>query len=318
MLLKQYITDINEIDKGPKMTKIYWLLLLNMIILAGCGTVYVTPSSVPSSTDEISTISATSRIQITPSEVIMPSTKMPISTATIPSTTPTIFLTPTPTFFPTVSDDQSEMVLTKLLQTNGACLDKQPCFWGFTPFVSNADQTRNYLLSLGRRAGEYAFYFTVKEKIRISLDYDAQNGYLGNLNVQLSGMDWPVITNKDWEAYNIDSIIKNYGKPDDIKITGGALEGGNHFFLYYKIYYYKIGLSIGYTSKVLTDLSYTCPLEERWTNSIEWTYGNGNTNPQGLVDVNEALGMSIDDFVNLIQTKHAEACFKVNTKSLLP
>lgn len=300
------------------MKKNCWLYLSLTLILAGCGYENVTISSFTSTPTNISSISTTPITQMTPSEVIMISTKTPVSTLAISSLTPTIPLKPTPTFLPAVPDSEREIVLANLLQTNGLCPDKQPCFWGFTPYASNADQMRNYLLSLGNPTGENSFSFTVREKIFITMAYETQKGYVGNLSAKLSGMDWQIITNRDWKAFNVDSIIKNYGEPDDIKFTGGTLEGGNHFFLSFGLVYNKLDLSIMYTSKVLKDLSFMCPLEEQWTDSVEWTFGKGFSIYQGWLDIKDVVGISNQDFINLIQKGGLDACFKINIKSLLP
>jgi hypothetical protein len=300
------------------MKKLICVILLSTYLIVSCvgnnNSIHST-GTILSITESLDlTVSQTPRKQYLQSSTVLPAITSTESIF-IPTFTPIIINSPSPTFFPSVVPDQREQIIARLLQDNGPCPGENICFWGFTPLISDADQMFDYFLSLGNRTNGFDFDF--KSDMHIKFIYSTVNGYLDKLSASFEGLDSPNISNNDWMAYSLPTMLRNYGVPDEIKVLY-SLGPESHDLLDIRLIYSSKGFSIEYYSAILAQLYPTCPLKEHWTAKVELNSRFDENGLQGYKDITEGIGLTIDDFSQLMKGQPGEACFKINIDKFLP
>jgi hypothetical protein len=145
-------------------------------------------------------------------------------TSTLLPPTPTQTLTPAPT----LTKAQSENYLFKLLKDNAGC--KLPCWWGIIPGVTAWEDTRKLIEYMGARTGndplgngqiyhgtggfDWSTPFTVN-----NIDFFEEKGVVEGFAVSgAANMDWKFFRTL-WKSYSPEQVITKYGKPTRIRMS---------------------------------------------------------------------------------------------------
>jgi hypothetical protein len=248
-------------------------------------------------------------------------TSSPIPTNTIIPPTPR----PTTAMLP---EEVNEFVLELLLTNNGCRL---PCFWGINPGETSWNEVVNFLTPLAYNIypptsdREKGFvHILLDENINfeelIDLDFHVKNGIVIDIGTD-TGLVHP---------YELSEFLKTHGIPSEIHIetgmSGMSLEDYK-FRLY--LYYPDLGiLAIYRTPTIVTDdIVFGCPDNVSSPGLILWKpdkeqsfmfwvqnglqFGHPDNNIKQHPHLEDATGMSVEDFFETYIDPESEACFEV-------
>ena len=299
-------------------------LIVFSIIVSGCQKVShdkTIASTLPSKT---ATLIATS--------TMLPDTATPIPSATFTKTPrPTKTITPTPTNtwtpFPTLVHYEAQGLIEQLLTDNANC--ELPCVWGMLPGETSWHEAQQYLGSFMEYKGQggggtysgtsFAFYYGSNKstkKFDIQVDVDVEK-YLA------TGFDlYPPGTAI---RYSLDQILMRYGSPESIYIhtyPSSPIAGKLPFdvFLYYPEYGFSAFFS--FNAKKIEEELQVCPKNQQigpalyiWdpteeAYSLEELYSSFFEDESIItLSVEEALGISIEEFTNVYRNGETTECF---------
>lgn len=164
-----------------------------------------------------------------------PLSQTPSSDRALPTSTPNSTVTP----IPTLSNLESENLVSEFLKNNGSCL--LPCIWGITPGETTYSEAKNVFNHLGWKESDYDYYETGKDLASFSLSLRvgmyAPNNTVEKMHIGIGGNDFVGKVN----YFSFRNILKTLGQPSDIFVfigtNYGALDTAKtsfEFFLYYK------------------------------------------------------------------------------------
>lgn len=238
-------------------------------------------------------------------------TPSPIPTYTL---RPTKTLTTQPTLIPTLKPEQAKSAIFQLLKNNSDC--SEPCFWGIRPGV-DIQTVRDSFSHLGYKFQSNGFVeIEIDKQIAILSWVKIQDGKVKNLQAEITEIEHPeiVITNQDWQAFRVDSILGAYGKPSRI---GVDLDHWSDF-AGYQIYfiYDELDFAVGYSGHSFNSepTLQICLLADEDIDRFNFWIGKdarGYPNPAKTVE--EATSLSLDEFYTLIVDGKENACFNIDT-----
>jgi hypothetical protein len=314
-----------------------------ILSLSGCSKMI--PSITPSPTlitrntqTEIIMTSPIATESVTPS----PTATVLIVTSTAWSTaipTPTITEElPTPTLSPTLTLDERNNKLLELLKTNAGC--ELPCIWGIIPGETNWEDAYHILFPLGDPGFEIH-----RDKYKI-YNYEYQNfqdGYIAILGMLVNSgiidivFEQPLVyydsnyLGQFWEQFSLHSLLVINGPPSRIWVvlTTGEYYLPDSTFFNIWLFYDRLGLLITYYDiaiKVNSDYQ-VCPNQPNFNastplqlsfltqdpsndRSLEEAYKLFTGAPiQGYQSLQDAAGLEINEFYDLIVQGNTGACF---------
>ena len=290
-----------------------WFFLILIFSLIGC------------SSGENPPITLTSTIAVTQS-----STPLPTPTKQLPTftSTPSPYPTP-PTPRPTTAmlpEEVNEYVRELLLKNNGC---KLLCFWGITLGETTWDEDEELVMPFaysifppdpGMDPASAYVYIRVDKNLYPDEFNRLRFLMLGGVVMEIQGGTGLV------QSYNISEFLMTYGKPSEIHLGTWVSKRSlpDYPFKYY-LYYPDLGIMAGYwaTTNVSEDLVIGCPTNELppWLNLWEpekfqsffdlARLNDPGTEEKYFPDLEDATGMSVEEFYETFIDPESEACFEV-------
>lgn len=324
-----------------KLKRNIWVLLVFLFSISGCspetqlmneptqtGSVIPSPTlastEIPTRKSNITLEASTSPEPTTPSVKLIASTKTPANE--------TVTISPSVTPLPTLSIAESRRYVLELLQNNGGC--KLPCFWGITPGKTSLDHSLSLLKNLGWEGG----WFYDGNVFATGEDLDGQS-----LDIYLLNQDDRVdkimfgLAGDDYAShagyYSTPQLFESMGRPSQIWITlftapfnQSPYEISYDLWVFYQneailAKYGGISVRSGSNYRICPNLlSYGVSTEPESRGALILTIGHISEPPEdlmkpfglfdGMLTVEEALGLSVEDFYNRVLEKPEVAnCF---------
>jgi hypothetical protein len=245
-----------------------------------------------------------------------------------------------PTNMPTLTTGEQDIYVRELLKTNAGC--QLPCWWGITPGKTSWNDTEDFLRYLAATIGQTKLETGVKLHWAILqdnlsyidqgfLEREVREGIMetffvgGNHSSTQNQMDFESM----WESYSPKQVLRTYGVPSRVLLsapggTGLGDTGNNGYILW--IFYDHLGFLIRYGGTV-ADLPvyHFCPELQKGANDIyrinftlqypdhplplEWDDAILTTQPSRAKSIQDAAGISIDEFYRLFTQNEEPACF---------
>jgi hypothetical protein len=288
------------------MSKLWWVGLMVVLMLAGCGEAKGTQTPTDTATQEPTrTLTITPTIRLTPTRRREPT--LTRTSTHWPTPTPTLTASPTP--FPTLPDEQRISKILHLYNNNGGC--DLPCWWGIVPGETSWETTISILAPLSEIRGPYIVQDITQYTLRFVLPEDidpfgnldipgVEPGtfmglYVENDIVKAIGVDSYFI--KRGNDYSLSGLLIEFGKPEEIWAYASpwqaCLSSGQKYWYCYRLelYYPHKGISIylqGAGDKQQENI-YACPQTHKtrrdnyppgltlWTPTTIYTYQEFHT-----------------------------------------
>ncbi len=296
------------------MKPVLWLPLLSILLLTlvGCSAV-------------------NSTIQPTLETIISSPTNLQATKTVAPISTPTSAFTKTPsptltlTTFAALDPKSREETVQPLLQDPMNCTI--PCFWGITPGKTSMDEARLFFSRLGFNPYEGIDPISGREFYSIAYEPKmGRNSYVTlfpSINRVTNIVIKPEISKqkegspREWAAYSPETLIKKYGQPSRVFFylswPGG---GGSEIVMI--MYFDALNLIVQYTGENMfpsdTHSPRLCPLTASFDYVRVWMGSNPPNPPYmpGLVSLEKATSLTIDQFSELMLGDPQHGCFTVN------
>jgi len=311
--------------------------LLLIFFLAGCG---YTPIALP--TTSLSPSITTTAVHHTSTAISTP-TAIPIPTETVTSTateTKTQVPTNSPTPAPTLSRAERDTAVLELLKSTSGC--RLPCWWGIKPGQSTWDEAQfvfmhlgfgdiyKKTLSEGMVVHSQSIYFDSKNTIGIDTFLYEKNDMIVSININGNGNLDGAKFRGIMLAYSPENIFVDYGIPSRIWVSSSdhfneQVDPGTKMFYKLFFYYDDLGFLIVYDGLVDYQTTYhICPsfsangfidgleLYMQPANSstpLENLTLWGSKEHLGALTLEEAAGISVQDFFNLYKNATGPVCF---------
>jgi hypothetical protein len=275
----------------------------------------------PSATDTLEptrTKGPTPTYTITPADTFLP-----------PTSTSTPFPTPmqTGTPFPTLGATQSIEAILESLYKPESC--SVPCFWGIIPGETTIREARNLLsyLRLSLKfivADDGIRYYEANCKLEtglsILLGLAEKNDVIQNLRVSISPKnDNEMQTQREWKAYSPETMINQYGPPSEVHFflsQTPAEDMGPKPWYVIVMYFDAVDLIVEYGGGQIGSVDYfeACPLVDRFFGIDIWLGKDPVYPPGKAASLEDATDLTMDEFVDLMNSDPKTACFELNTE----
>ena len=277
---------------------------------------------------------------VSSSAVISPTTTIRTAATYSPTlrTLPTI--TPTFTPQPTLTTGEQDIHVRELLKTNAGC--QLPCWWGISPGKTSWKDAEHFLRYLGATIGQTELETGATlhwAKLQGNSSYispgfiegEVQEGIVDTIFVggNHSGTQNQSDFESMWESYSPKQIVTKYGVPSRVLLdttgeTGLSPTGANGYTIW--IIYDQLGFMIRFVGFV-ADLPvyHFCPELQKGADDIshinltlqypdnplplEWDDAILSTQPSRAKSIQEAAGISVDEFYRLFTQTDEPACF---------
>lgn len=245
----------------------------------------------------------------------------------IPTNTPTPSPYPTSTPIPTMLPEEVTEYVRELLLTNNGC--RLPCFLGITLGETTWKEVEKIFLPIAYKiappapgmdpASAYVTLHVDKSlypKEFIELRFLMQGGVV----VEIQGGIGLV------QSYNLSEFLMTFGKPSEIHLgTWVSRRYISDFPFSFSLYYPDLGIIADYwaTTNVSEDLVIGCPTDELPPYLMFWEpeeerlfldlvlYDHPAMEEKYLPHLEDATGMSIEEFYEIFIDPESEACFEV-------
>jgi hypothetical protein len=313
------------------------ILLLVLLVSVACDSKAAVPTVSP-----LIIPSATAIRVSSPTLTLVPPntpTSPPTATST-PMPKPTLTLVPHPTPGPTLTKDEEQTLVLKLLKENSEC--RLPCWWGFTPGETAWLTAEKFFLSHGKRIGRYydsqgtvysVDFFIPNHGSQINQDYYTTKGDVIDVitvravpavhdekldygDAQLAG---------DGFLYMLSQMLTTYGQPSEVLLETftGTPDGGRPPFSLL-LFYPEKGILVRYhgpaekTGKTLR----LCPSQADvglvlWSPESSMTLDHlpnlGNEivgDMSWFRSLEEATGMSVEQFYQSFARPNNKRCLE--------
>ena len=320
------------------------LLIFLTFILIGCGTtspiqtqVLITPglqSTQMMTTSTKPSATFTPRPFMTPTSSIT-STKSPSPTYTLtPTFIPSMTALP---ILPTLSPIEAETLVKDLLVNNAGC--KLPCWWDFTPGTSIWNVAKQYFETFTSVDGPFFYTSDYKQNAGYDINFQSDDkkltfGVAVDDTEVISGFGIPPETSI--YGYKLDQLLTNSGKPEEIWLAPMPYTPGGSWY-YLVISYPAQGIMARYGGgatpsyivgndgiATITNL-HICPVgvgPELWLvtpNTLKGVKGNsalgGTAFTDLLIPIQQATGMSVEEFFKTFRTGENSTCFDTPSES---
>jgi len=316
--------------------KLATILALGIIVglLVGCERPLVNPDLSPITVTLLTTITAPARPSptSTPPIVILTGTNTPIVTPSpsVPSQTPTSVATFTAT--------ERESYVLELLSTNAGC--ELPCWWGVIPGNSTWSNTEQWILSLGARTGSTVMpdgstahgtggFDFEESKIYNRVGFFERSGIVEIISIEAESHLNPEDFQAVWQRYSPQQIMSSYGQPSRVLVQSSSSapsdlsnpKAGYSLWLFYDY----LSFVIEYSGLVEYEPVYhICPRFEKGEDIASLKLFIQSPDNQRPLENNiqsydlyrsyfhfieEAAGLSVEEFYALFANKDEPACF---------
>ena len=299
-----------------------WNNLSRMVCLACCLFLFACRTNQDETAPSIQVTNTPTHTSAPPTATIPPSpTGSPIPTNTL--------IPPTPRPTTAMPPEEVNEYTRELLLTNNGC--KLPCFWGIKPGETSWNEVVNFLTPFANRITPPT---SDREKGFVSIHVDESINYLESFRLAFHVKNGIVVDMGTYTGlvhpYELSEILKTYGIPSEIHIdtgmSGMSLESYKFsVFLYYP----DLGILVNYwTPTIVTDdIVFGCPHNVSSPMLILWKpdeeqsfmfwaqngliFGHPTRNIKQHPHLEDATGMSIEDFFETYIDPESEACFEV-------
>ena len=303
------------------------VLCAGVLTLLSSGCVFRVPSSpTPVETAPLATASR----ELLPSTLTslptaIPSPTPPSPTLT-PTRTPTPSSTPTLTPLPTLTAQERETRIRELLKTNGDC--ELPCWWGITPGRTNWAATRQFIMQYDG-GFSYGTGDLDIDDIYIRVVMPEGEGVVESIKVDVEGHYNQLVFEEDWKYYSLAQILATYGEPSRvwIQLAAGPVMPGSTMGYGVWLFYDHLGFLVCYggSGVVVQPIYHVCPTLRGpggivsirlWLQSpdsktlLEELAGVTQEQLPYLRPVEEATGLSVEEFYTLFTQSDGPACFE--------
>jgi hypothetical protein len=258
-----------------------------------------------------------------------------IAPTVTPSLIPTSTIEPTTTFtqFPTLSPDQLDTVIIKLLKPNLQC--QLNCWWGIVPGQTTWQKTQQWLSSEGidthyfeSSIRYYYKSYVNPDRIINHFNFFTQGGVVNAIQITSQSAGDNDAFKKFWADYSPEAIIWTYGRPSHIWVDSSAYGGadGNPTVRPFTIWfvYDDLGFFTSYSGSVSYGPTYHfCPVFDRYGSDL-WNLNMFLVSPKDEktlseatqispgplyhLDLEVAANVTIDEFYALYQQKNKPIC----------
>lgn len=241
-----------------------------------------------------------------------------------PTATVTRTATPTPTlvYLPTLSPEEAQEEIARLMRTNNDC--EGNCVWGFRAGESRYDEAIRYLKSIRGAAKEdirsqrqdawVSFHF--RDYARVGLHLWAKKNILQQIEIEGGGLQLPGSTTEDWLAFRPDMVLRRFGPPNQVNVLMATAPEGR--INYEMIWFYDqmyITYSAGRNQIIILPqhILHACPLVDHNIDRFRLISG-----PYSSVemdrgdDLTRVTSLTVEDFSQILTGDPAKACFDLD------
>jgi hypothetical protein len=208
-----------------------------------------------------------------------------------------------------------------LLQEPGDC--SAPCFWGITPGITSIEEARRILNHLDLSIWEITN--AGKESSGIQYRLDSGLSFYANLSVKNNTVDRVKViilpeervpgVKRGWFAYSPEALIERYGVPSRVDIL--ARFGPNDAY-WMKMYFDAVDLIVEYgvvfSPPSKAGIHEICPATDQFESVVLWMGNNSLYPPAKGVVLENATGLSVDEFSRSMLEDPGKACFTVRSE----
>lgn len=316
-----------------------------VILISGCVNTQL-ETTVIQPTKQITDIPTSQPTQLTAtSKPVIPSPdKTGVTETRLPTYTSTPEITVTFTPFPTLDSEEIQAAIQKLFSKNANCT--LPCFGGIYPGISSLEEARTILIQNGYpwTGTEYQAYSLNGKTFDTLLNLSKQNvSFISDISLLmvddqnkveslLISIDGKDISNVA-PFFQIPSLVKELGTPDRVWISMTYMQGQPGTGYQIRMFYDDLGIAINYpgVAKLSEGKLVICPSDRNKylpANDIA-SYGEnlylqdptstrkleylihiwGEIIPNQTHTFEEATGLSLDNFYNMVTSVSNQECF---------
>lgn len=277
-----------------------------------------------------------------------PASVTPLPSA-VPAATPTCrptqsptairILTLTPTPAPTLSAEAREAYVEELLRTNAGC--ELPCWWGIVPGETTWTDTERFLMQMGIRtvsnagssgtifheAGGFDFR---RQGVYNGINFWEREGIVESLQIRTQS-NLPENLKALWARLSPEQVIAAYGQPSRVWVqtfaSSSELPYGDTMAYDLWLFYDALGFVIRYGGRARYEPIYRlCPTFGEGGNlglsiemylqspadqrPLEELVGERMGIPESIHSIEEAAGLSVEDFYALFTQGEGPICFE--------
>jgi hypothetical protein len=260
-------------------------------------------------------------------------TASPITPTVTPSPIPTATIEPTATFtqFPTLSPDQLDTVIIRLLKPNLQC--QLNCWWGIVPGQTTWQKAQQWLSSEGidthyfeSSFRSYSNSYVNPDRVINNFNFFVADRVVNAIQIYGQSGEHNEAFRKYWADYSPESIISTYGRPSHVWLKSTAyISEGVPTIMPFTIWlvYDDLGFFTTYTGSVSYGSTYHfCPVFDRYGSDL-WnlyiflvspkdektvTEAKQFSGPLYHLDLEVAANMTIDEFYALYKQKSKQIC----------
>ncbi len=238
------------------------------------------------------------------------------------------------TSMPTMSIQESEQEVERLLESNGGCL--LPCIWGLVAGETNYKSAISFFDQLGWRGSEvHGYYETGKDlnnnSLVININFYVQDDIIQKISFALGAKDFL----SEVKGLSFTNVINVLGKPSDILVNIGTNPGvmePEETSFDILLYYQGENSLFEYTGTTVRygEIYRVCPSEpNKASSAVDPRSGNVSVyvggpdqvlSPQELVrpfwilpeyyiPVEKAFGLDVNNFYDMASLKGGDICF---------
>lgn len=318
--------------KKPKVLQLLIICCWTLTLLTSC----VPPTSISPNPNEEDLKSLNPSPAISTSSE---STEIPINPSPTAASTekPTQWTPTSKTNIPTMTIDERQDRILKLLKTNNNCV--LPCWWGIEPGQSSWLSVASFLQELGAKVGSVSegdgkiyhgtggFDFEA-EKIHNDFGFTEVEGVVQSVHITSEGYSNPSFFQTMWENYSPRNVLQRYGPPSRVFLTSNSQKWGNRNTHPYTLWiaYDPLGFIIQYNGFAKDGTTFhICPRFEGGQDiAYMRMYLQSSDSPvpldpisdfaqtrEGLIrSIDEAAGLSPNDFYKLFEPNSKNSCFE--------
>ena len=292
------------------------LFVIVISVIAGCVTQGTSTQSSTSTLED----SSTDSFEV--SNVTATFSGSPTATQESTSTITTVI---TSTIGPTYPPDQAESLVEELLKTNAGC--KLPCWWGFTPGITEWQEARGFLARIARGINELLppeGTYQVVDVILPLPDEISHYGLLHIYRIRDGVIDMIEVNPGQFEIYSVSSILTTYGVPSEVRIWTFREAFRDFFTFDLFLFYPDQGIVVRYSTDAKKDenLVQGCFNNARtlsialWSPDIKLSFQDVSKQTRNIdisdwgipVEIEEATELTIEKFYNLFSNSSNELC----------
>ncbi len=266
----------------------------------------------PSQTTIIKKTITTTKIMLTSTLTPSATPKPTIMMSVTPTVIPTIHL-PSPTFGPTFTLTERNSLIINLLEKNSDCL--LPCFWDFTPGTTTWEEVSKFMYYMGDYPPFKAIFdnnslYTVEYQddgdLGINLGFYVNEELVDFIMSQIIVKNDSKLLNNFERVYSLSSFMMKYGQPSRIwlMLVTGEIEYPSSTYLMIWLFYDQKGYAIIYydSAERAGENYQICPnkplIEAK--NPLQFElFMQDAKNPSPLENIYTLLGMKISDYKSI-------------------